>query len=225
MMIVLPTPKTLAVLFTTTLNSGTVGISAPRKWSAINYSIYLGQCTPIIISIHLTLCYVFKFKDLVAKRHLTNVHTYIHTYMHTYIHMHIYTYNVFTYSQKYQTESLCSSGMWLHSWITTKACEHHKVLSSWSSTMEVQHKTRIHHFRIDRSGNITTEHTSTVSVTVYTFSHQQRMTLSVAQHLKWLYNLCISCIFLLQPLVNNYIHFLGNTPMCKCEISNILIKQ
>ena len=34
----------------------------------------------IITSTHLTLCYAFKFKDLVAKQHLTNVHIYIHAY-------------------------------------------------------------------------------------------------------------------------------------------------
>ena len=55
------------------------------------------------------------------------------------------------------SEKICSSGMWLYSWIKTKACDHCKVLRSW--LMEVQHKTRIHHFRIDRSGNITTDHT------------------------------------------------------------------
>ena len=125
----------------------------------------------------------------------TYIHTYIHKYIHTYIHAYMYIYictyihtMYFTYhTQKYQTESLCSSGMWLHSWIKTKACECCKVLSSW--LMEVQHQSRIYHFRIDRPGNITTEHTSTVSVMVHTFiSRQQRVMLSVAQHLKWLYN-------------------------------------
>ena len=47
---------------------------------------------------------LFKFKDLVAKQHPTNIHTqtytHIHTHTYTYIHTHTYTYT-HTYIHKH----------------------------------------------------------------------------------------------------------------------------